>query len=429
MQKTTPPPLEQQLGMCLYLTGSEGVGGSIKNEAEDFIVDEIPLLPAVRDDGRFLICKVTSRNWETNRLIREISRRLQISRKRIGFAGTKDKRGVTSQYISFEDVSADSVSSLQLSDTTIEAVQRSSRSLSLGDLQGNSFHIRIRECNFSGSTLLEKAERIVSELTAAGGFPNFFGIQRFGSLRPNTHLVGLKIVKKDFEGAVHAYAGTPSDRESDEVREARKLFDGGAPAGEVLRSMPRVMVFERILLSHLASNPGDFVGALRELPQNLLMMFVHALQGKLFNEMISERIRNALPLDRAIDGDVVLAATQEHLPDRERQIRVSSINIDAVNRQIAMGNGFVSGALFGSDSVYAGGLQGKIEEDVVANNHLSAQDFIVPEIAECSSTGSRREILAPVKSIRMHEEGNDLLLEFSLFRGSYATSLLREIMK
>jgi len=415
--------------MRLYLTGSEGIGGSIKNEAEDFIVDEIPLLPAVHDGGRFLICKVTSRNWETNRLIREISRRLQISRKRIGFAGTKDKRGVTSQYMSFEDVSTDSVSSLQLNDMTIEAVQRSSRSLSLGDLQGNSFHIRIRECSFSGNTLLEKAEMIVSELTAAGGFPNFFGIQRFGSLRPNTHLVGLKIVKRDFEGAVHAYAGTPSDRESDEVREARKLFDGGAPAGEVLRSMPRVMVFERILLGHLASNPGDFVGALRELPKNLLMMFVHALQGKLFNEMISERIMNGLPLNTAIDGDVVLAATGERLPDRERQIHVSSINIDAVNRQIAMGNGFVSSVLFGSDSVYAGGLHGKIEEGVVANNDLSRQDFIVPEIAECSSTGTRREILAPVKSIRMRAEGNDLLLEFDLFRGSYATSLLREIMK
>lgn len=429
MQKPEPSPVEQELGMHVYLTGSDGVGGSIKNEVEDFIVDEIPLLPASRDDGHFLICRVTSTNWETNRLIREISRRLQISRKRIGFAGTKDKRGVTSQYMSFEDVDVAAVSSLRISDVSVDAVQRSPRALSLGDLLGNSFRIRIRECRFSDRLLEEKAQRVLSEIRDAGGFLNFFGIQRFGSLRPNTHTVGLKIVRRDFEGAVHAYAGTPSDREGEEVREARMLFDSGAPAGEVLKSMPRVMVFERILLEHLDSNPGDFVGALRKLPQNLLMMFVHALQGKLYNEMISERVTRCVSLNRAVVGDIVLASTEHGLPDRDRRIDVSATNIDAVNRQIGMGNGFISALLLGWESVFAGGPQGEIEREVAERNCLSGQDFIVPEIGECSSSGSRREILAPVKAVSVHADGNDLLLEFSLFRGTYATSLLREIIK
>lgn len=429
MQKPEPSPVEHELGMHVYMTGSDGVGGSIKNEIDDFVVEEIPLLPSSREDGRFLICKVTATNWETNRLIREISRKLQISRKRIGFAGTKDKRGVTSRYMSFEDVDDEAVSSLHISDVVVEAVQRSPRALYLGDLQGNRFRIRIRECNFSGSKLEDMAKSILSEIGAAGGFPNFFGIQRFGSLRPNTHTVGLKIVRRDFEGAVHAYAGTPSDRESDDVREARRLFDDGTPAAEVLRSMPRVMVFERILLEHLASNPGDYVGALRKLPQNLLMMFVHALQGKLYNEMISMRIARGVPLNRAVVGDVALASTEHGLPDRDRRIDVKSVNLEAVNRQIEAGSGFVSAMLLGWESVYADGLQGEIEREVVRSSGLSGQDFIVPEIGECSSSGSRREILASVKSVSVSADGNDLLLGFSLFRGAYATSLLREIMK
>ncbi len=429
MQKPEPSPLEHELGMHTYLTGSSGLGGSIKNEAEDFIVDEIPLLPSPIDEGHFLICKVTSTNWETNRLIREISRRLQISRKRIGFAGTKDKKGITSQYMSFEDVDAAVASMLDISDVDIEVVQRSSRGLSLGDLQGNSFHIRIRECSFSGSALEERAGHVLSEIKVSGGFPNFFGIQRFGSIRPNTHTVGLKVVRGDFEGAVHVYAGMPSERESGEVREARKLFDQGAPASDVLKAMPKVMVFERLLLEHLASNPGDFVGALRKLPQNLLMMFVHALQGKLFNEMISERMARHLPLNRAIVGDIVLASDQRGLPDRDRRIAVGDINVDAVNSQISVGNGFVSALLLGWESIFADGPQGEIERDVADRNGLAARDFIVPELGECSSSGSRREILAPLRDVSFRADGNDLMLEFSLFRGTYATSLLREIMK
>ena len=43
---------------------------------------------------------VEKTNWDTHHLVREMSRRLRISQKRFGWAGTKDKRAVTSQRIS-----------------------------------------------------------------------------------------------------------------------------------------------------------------------------------------------------------------------------------------------------------------------------------------------------------------------------------------
>jgi tRNA pseudouridine13 synthase len=417
------------IGMRVYLTHSEGIGGAIKNEADDFIVDEIPILPQQKEGGRYSICKVTVRNWETNRLIREISRRLHISRKRIGFAGTKDKKGITSQFMSFEDVDENALRSLDISDVDIQFIQRSGRKLNIGDLWGNRFSIRIRDCDYSGASLIDRAEAVVSELRANGGFANFFGVQRFGSIRPNTHIVGYRIAKRDFKGAVHAYAGNPSGNESEAVRHARTLFDEGGNPADVLHSMPDVMVFEKMLIGHLSTHPDDYIGALRLLPSNLLMMFIHALQAKLFNDIISMRIEQHLPLNSAIEGDIVLPADARHLPDRDRLITVNPTNISAVNNQISIGNGFVSGLLFGYKSVFATGPHGIIEREVVRINGLNEEDFIVPEISECTSSGSRREILSPLTHVEISADGNSLLLKFDLVRGSYATSLLREIMK
>ncbi len=416
--------------MALYLSAHlRGTGGRIKVGAEDFIVSEVPDLPAKKEDGRFLICRVGSTNWETNRLIRELSRRLSISRKRIGFAGTKDKRAVTHQFMSFDGVGPEIITSLNVRDVTIEPIHRSARQISIGDLWGNDFDVVVRDCDVFGSELLSSAKAIFDSLSAEGGFPNFFGVQRFGSLRPNTHLVGLKIIKKDFEGAVHAYAGNPGESEDETVRRARLMFDGGESPSDVLSVLPGVMTFERTMLQHLVSHPGDYIGSLRQLPPNMLMMFVHALQGKLFNEIICDRIRAGLRLDTPEIGDIILAARENGLPDRERRITVDGTNIEAVREQVRLGHGFVSAILFGWKPLFAGGVQGEIERKTVERNGLHPEDFIVPEIAECTSSGSRREMLSPVHDLNMEADGNKLKLHFRLFKGSYATSLLREVMK
>ncbi len=430
MHTIQPKASDIELGMSLFMTGGKrGTGGRIKVEAEDFIVRELPELPSPKEDGRFVVCRVTARNWETNRLVRELSRRLYISRRRIGFAGTKDKRGVTTQFMTFEGVDTGTVSSLNVRDVTVEPLHRSARAISIGNLWGNEFDIVVRDCDLAGRELESAARGVLDEISAAGGFPNFFGVQRFGSLRPNTHLVGLKIVKKDFEGAVHAYAGNPGANEDETVRKARELFDAGGAASDVLALLPSVMTFEKTMLQHLEKHPGDFVGCLRQLPPNMLMMFVHALQGKLFNEIICERILSGLALNRPSEGDIVLAARGTGVPDRERQIRVDDSNLAAVAEQVERGFGFVSAILFGWQPVFAGGRQGVIERKVVERSGLKEEDFVVPEIGECTSSGSRREVLSPLHDVRMDVDGSSFSLHFKLIKGSYATSLLREITK
>src|SRR5512137_1449123 len=90
---------DRSLGMDYYITDSSGCGGVIKSYAEDFHVSEV-FEELGYEGGRYLVLDVEKTNWDMHHLIREMARRLGISQKRFGWAGTKDKRAVTGQRIS-----------------------------------------------------------------------------------------------------------------------------------------------------------------------------------------------------------------------------------------------------------------------------------------------------------------------------------------
>ena len=113
---------EKNIGIETFLTSSLGVGGRLRTYPEDFVVSEISNPPKKNEDGIFAIADVTSVNWETNLLIRELSNILHISRQRIGFAGTKDKRAKTTQLMSFYKVKPDDVSNIVLKNVSIDNV-------------------------------------------------------------------------------------------------------------------------------------------------------------------------------------------------------------------------------------------------------------------------------------------------------------------
>ena len=119
--------------MLYYLSSAEGTGGRLKAAAEDFIVDEISLHPPEFADGKFSIATVRARNWETNRMVRILARQLGISRDRIGFAGTKDKRAVTTQLMSFM-CPPDRLTQVNLQDLEISDVYTARRGMTIGDL-------------------------------------------------------------------------------------------------------------------------------------------------------------------------------------------------------------------------------------------------------------------------------------------------------
>ena len=72
------------------------------------------------------------------------------------------------------------------------------------------------------------------------------------------------------------------------------------------KSYPNQLNYEKAILNKLVVDSKDFVGSLKELPKNLLTMFVYAYQSYLFNKILSERIKRKLLINRAIVGDIVL---------------------------------------------------------------------------------------------------------------------------
>src|SRR2546422_11725586 len=121
---------ESIVGISQYATSAPGLGGRIKASAEDFIVDEVSMDLPRSEAGRYTAARLRTRNWETNRLVRELARRLRISRKRIAFAGTKDRRAVTTQLFQI-DAPPDLLEGLRLKDVEVLQRFRTARRLEL----------------------------------------------------------------------------------------------------------------------------------------------------------------------------------------------------------------------------------------------------------------------------------------------------------
>ena len=419
---------EKKIGIEVYLTDTKGLGGKLKETAQDFIVDEISIEPKRFDAARYVIARVRSVNWETNKLIRELARNLRVSRNNIGFAGTKDKRAVTTQLMSFP-TTMEKMMEVDIQGISFLDMFTSKYSLKIGRLIGNKFDIMLKQIDLEEPETREIVDHVREEILKLGGFPNFFGIQRFGAVRPLTHLVGKAIVNRDFKQAVEYYIGYPQEFEPESLRESRDYFMRTRDYEGTFEVMNKYYTFERTLLYYLINNPEDYVGALKQLPRNLLMMFTHAYQSFLFNRIISERIRQGFPLNEPIVGDMVIPSGRNGIPDHIRAFRVNEANLEKIRSRTKEFKSYVTAILYGNDSDFAGGEMGEIEHTIIEAENVPPELFTIPDLPVCSSTGMRKEILSHVGAMDTEYGSGWVRFNFKLFKGSYATTLLREFIK
>ncbi len=419
--------MESKVGIETFFTDTEGVGGKIKVYPEDFCVSERIRLPELRD-GEYSVAKVWSRNWETNRLVLKLANELGISREDISFSGTKDKRAVTVQWMSFK-ADPTEVNKIDIQDVKICEVKQSHRSLHLGMHHGNDFKIIIREMDCGQEKAKELADMAGDKILDEGGFPNWFGIQRFGAIRPITHEVGKYIVKSDFETAVKTYIANPMEGESEQCFEARRFLEETWDYEKAYEIYPNNLHFERSIIKHLIKKPEDYVGSLKKLPRNLRMMFVHAYQSYLFNRMVSKRLERGYPLNDALIGDILLPTDSSGLPNKNTKVEVSERNLEKASSMVKQGKAYVSGPLIGCHTEFSGGVQGEIERNIMEDENLRKEDFVIPKLSSLSSTGTRREMFSTLKNLNWELDRGGLKLEFGLNKGCYATTLLREFMK
>jgi tRNA pseudouridine13 synthase len=412
------------LGMDYYITDSPGCGGIIKSCAEDFRVTE-EFEELGYEGGRYLVLDVEKTNWDTHHLIREMARRLCISQKRFGWAGTKDKKAVTVQRISIMNLDESALTRINLPDLKIRVLGKTNRAVGLGDLLGNRFHITIRD--LSCPDPVARLATITSEIEEYGGVPNYFGIQRFGDQRPVTHRVGEALVRGKTKEAAFIFLALPFPGELERTRVVREKLWVTQDIPAALKEFPEYLHYELAMLNYLVEHPGDYAHSFDVLSINLKRLFVHAYQSYLFNRILSSRMAAGMPLKKAVVGDVVCFA-KDGLPDMDRVQIVTSENQEAIDRLAKRDRAFLTLPLIGFETAIEEGAQGEMERSILREEGISPENFRVPENPDLGSRGTRRAALCHVKpQIRVEE--NRAELQFSLPKGSYATVVLREYMK
>ncbi|RZN63182.1 MAG: tRNA pseudouridine(13) synthase TruD [Methanonatronarchaeia archaeon] len=430
--RETENTVEREVGIKYYVTEHDGVGGYIKENPSDFKVREVVSTKhrdyresdfEEHDQTTF---RVKAKNWETNNLIREITNRLGVSKNRVGFAGTKDKKAVTEQYMSIYNIRKEQLEELDINGVEITEIGLSEERIDLGDLVGNEFEITIKN--------IDKPSNIkpITEKMNKKGTINYFGLQRFGTTRPNTHIVGKHLVMENPEKAVKNYVAKPYPGEPKKTREVRRELWSEwekEPYLKGLKKLPNYLRYERAMLDHLHKKPNDHVGALRKLPQNLLRIFIHSYQSYLFHKMINHRIDRGIPLNRAIEGDVVCYTDIESdIPNRYATERVEPHSQEKIQEMIDVGKAFITAPLIGTQTKRAFGKMGDIEDSVLEKEGVEPGDFKINSMPELTSKGLRREITLKTK-IKTKEKNGELKLSFFLPKGCYATVITREYTK
>jgi tRNA pseudouridine13 synthase len=410
-----------------YVTNDEGIGGTIRNRYEDFYVEEIPeILPDGEGPNIWIWIEKLGRT--TLDVLLDISRDLHIDRKRMGFAGMKDKKALTRQWICIANMDSEEqfkqVEALKdnIYKTEFLKITRGRKKLRMGQLKGNKFRILIKDIEDIEKASL-KAQKILKELEITG-VPNYFGWQRFGKPRTNTHLVGEALIQNDLKEAVRRYVGDPSIDENEEAQIARKAYDDGNYQ-ESLDLMTRGMRYEKMMIREIIrdSKKGDLTDnsykkAIHALPKPLQRMFVHAYQSYLFNAAVSERI--AMGINKYVEGDIVINNEERIVRDKTPEEFQELINNFEAHP---------TSPLYGTKVPFAEGKVGIMEEKILNSYNLTKGDFEVPKMPRLGSHGLRRSMRFKVWDTSAIATDDGVLTEFSIDKGSYATAVLREVMK
>ncbi len=156
--------------------------GTIKSTFEDFVVEELPAYEP-SGAGEHVYVRFTKTDLTTLEALRRLARALGCDAREAGFAGMKDRRGVTTQTVSLHaprgvapaDLAA-RAKAVEVEGLTVHDAAPHGNKLKPGHLAGNRFSIAVRDVP---AERLGEVETSLARIEGAG-VPNAFGAQRFG---------------------------------------------------------------------------------------------------------------------------------------------------------------------------------------------------------------------------------------------------------
>jgi len=427
--------------MELYATDSVGIGGKLKTRYEDFLVEEItvdneillfkewlnrpPGEPTLEGKkAKYVNFTVQKMGLSTMDVSTIIASSLRLPRNLVSYAGLKDKRAVTVQRMSAPTRAASGLGTLELSNIEIRDIEYSKHLVQIGDLVGNRFTILLRDLDVPLDKALEIAEEVQSSPLL-----NYFGVQRFGITRPNTHIAGKYLIKRDFEGMIRTILCMPGEYEDQELLDARaELSDSLTPTEKIIDVFPKDLNYERTVMYELMKQPGEFKRAVTRIPPRILTLMVHSYQSFLFNHSLSKRVKSGMSHIVPEPGDFLIALNETH-SGRDSWLFVTESTVEERRQQVA---DMKYGLALPSPG-YATHLpptkQSEMLKEILADEGVTFKDFRDSQMRSIDAPGGFHLTSITLSDWEASIQDEGLLVKFSLRKGSYATIVLRELMK
>jgi len=387
------PNLDSEIGITVYSTEFNGIGGKIRIEPEDFQVTELISQRAqnsINDQEGYAVYKLKKKKIDTTHALSDVFRKKGIRLKALGL---KDASAITEQFVCSGN-KGKPIENFSTNKYSLEKIGFVKKPLSKKDMISNHFKIKISDCS-DGLSSFTEYDKIL----------NFYGYQRFGSKRPVTHLIGKAILQRDFKKAVDLILFFTSPYDSKENTEIREKLSDKENYEKYFDQVPYQMDIERIVLKEMIEH-GDALRAIRSIHISLRRFYIQAYQSFLFNQSLSSAFSDGENLFEAQLGDVCF--------DFHSVIGKYAKGLDQRLALPFVGYSYYKKTRFDYQI-----------SKILKQEEITPKDFFIKEMQEVSNEGGFRQAAIHCSDYSSY----DTTVEFSLSRGSFATILLREIMK
>jgi len=387
------PKLDLDIGISVYSTSFEGCGGKIRTAHEDFLVSEVlskKTLQGISSEGSYAVYKLKKHGIDTNHSLSNVFKKHGLRLKSLGL---KDASAVTEQFVCTE-IKSNSIEKIFEEKYSLERIGFVKKPLSKKDMIGNRFTIKITDAT-DDIKKFDEYEKIL----------NFYGYQRFGSTRPVTHLIGKAILQKNYEKAVNLLLSFTSEYDSPENSKLRKKLSDKSNYSKLLDEIPLQMDLERIVVNQMIKY-DDHKKAIHALPISIRRFFIQAYQSFLFNKTLSMAL---------IDGEDLFSPQNDDVCYDKNGI-VGKFSNEAGQT--------LSIPLVGYSYYKKTRFHYQISK-ILEFEEILPRDFFLKEMQELSSEGGFRNSVIKCDDVNVTNN----TISFTLSRGSYATIVMREIMK
>uniref|UniRef100_A0A1A9WI99 TRUD domain-containing protein n=1 Tax=Glossina brevipalpis TaxID=37001 RepID=A0A1A9WI99_9MUSC len=438
--------------------------------------------------GDYVHFLVYKENVDTTEVATGLANRLNLKPSQVNYCGTKDKRAKTTQKFCIKKRSPKQIlgSVRHMPRVRVGNFEFSKQVLKLGDLKGNRFRIALRHL-IGERAMIENALKNLKEL----GFINYFGLQRFGNCASiPTFEVGVALLKSDYKLACELIL-KPRENDLPFLKCIRETWWKNRDSKAASLMFRNDKLIEKKLLDGLAQyGENDYSSALRKLPRNMLLLYPHAFQSLVFNNMASRRVKEfGLKLivgdlvyrnkdDPNIELDDLQIEEFEESDDFAKELNLSAMEVEKeslfkrkvkslTETDIESGNYTIYDIVLplpGYDITYPNNIMKSWYEEFLEHYKLNSQS-LKNNVKTYSMPGTYRKLLLkPIdmswefrfystpeetliasdwEILKDREKANKieinatndaeklsaLLLDFCLPPSAYATMMLRELMK